>query len=147
MIRALIMVAFLATCRGFTSQGLSRTQIMRGQMSMMAKKKKEMPANPVAVVTGASRGIGKAIALALADAGCKVIVNYASNEAAALEVSYFFSLMQQNEFIGTVSPTSKNAAITMKHFCNVIVKFLNHQAVLKQLPHRRALNRSARRSS
>ena len=43
---------------------------------MMARKKKEMPANPVAVVTGASRGIGKAIALALADAGCKVIVNY-----------------------------------------------------------------------
>ena len=55
---------------------------------MMAKKKKEMPANPVAVVTGASRGIGKAIALALADAGCKVIVNYAANEAAALEVKH-----------------------------------------------------------
>ena len=32
---------------------------------MMAKKKKEMPANPIAVVTGASRGIGKAVALAL----------------------------------------------------------------------------------
>ena len=28
---------------------------------------------PVAVVTGASRGIGKAIALALGSAGCKVI--------------------------------------------------------------------------
>lgn len=36
---------------------------------------------------GASRGIGKAIALALADAGCKVIVNYSNNEAAALEVT------------------------------------------------------------
>jgi 3-oxoacyl-[acyl-carrier protein] reductase len=53
---------------------------------MMAKKKREMPANPIAVVTGGSRGIGRAIALALGDAGCKVIVNYASNEAAALEV-------------------------------------------------------------
>lgn len=45
-----------------------------------------MPPNPVAVVTGASRGIGKAIALALGDAGCKVIVNYASSDAAANEV-------------------------------------------------------------
>eukprot|EP00601_Ochromonadales_sp_CCMP2298_P019543 CAMPEP_0173310114 /NCGR_PEP_ID=MMETSP1143-20121109/22709_1 /TAXON_ID=483371 /ORGANISM="non described non described, Strain CCMP2298" /LENGTH=274 /DNA_ID=CAMNT_0014251787 /DNA_START=70 /DNA_END=894 /DNA_ORIENTATION=+ len=59
---------------------------MRGQMSMMAKKKKEMPANPVAVVTGASRGIGKAVALALGDVGCKVVVTYASNEALAMEV-------------------------------------------------------------
>jgi NAD(P)-dependent dehydrogenase (short-subunit alcohol dehydrogenase family) len=49
-------------------------------MKMMAKKKKEMPANPVAVVTGASRGIGKAIALALGDAGCKVIVNYGNDQ-------------------------------------------------------------------
>ena len=31
---------------------------------------------PVAVVTGASRGIGKAIALALGSAGCKVIHAY-----------------------------------------------------------------------
>lgn len=89
MIRALMMMAFMATCRGFVGNGLSRSSSMRNQMSMMAKKKKEMPANPVAVVTGASRGIGRAIALALADAGCKVIVNYASNEAAALEVSVF----------------------------------------------------------
>lgn len=46
-----------------------------------------MPPNPVAVVTGASRGIGKAIALALGDAGCKVIINYASSDAAAIEVA------------------------------------------------------------
>lgn len=37
-------------------------------------------------MTGSSRGIGRAIALALGSAGCKVIVNYASNEAAAIEV-------------------------------------------------------------
>ena len=93
MLRALVMAAFFVTCRGFTNSGLTRTVSMRSQMSMMAKKKKEMPANPVAVVTGASRGIGKAIALALADAGCKVIVNYASNEAAALEVCKFFFVL------------------------------------------------------
>ena len=37
----------------------------------------------VAIVTGASRGIGKAIAIALASEGAKVVVNYASSAAAA----------------------------------------------------------------
>ena len=36
-----------------------------------------------AIVTGASRGIGKAIALALADVGCDVVVNYLTKEAEA----------------------------------------------------------------
>lgn len=37
----------------------------------------------VAVVTGASRGIGRAIALALAAEGAKIAINYASNSTAA----------------------------------------------------------------
>ena len=40
----------------------------------------------VAVVTGGSRGIGRAIALRLAQGGAKVVVNYRSNEEAADEV-------------------------------------------------------------
>jgi 3-oxoacyl-[acyl-carrier protein] reductase len=40
----------------------------------------------VAVITGASRGIGRAIAATLAQRGARVVVNYAANEAAAAEV-------------------------------------------------------------
>ncbi|HWI47793.1 MAG TPA: SDR family NAD(P)-dependent oxidoreductase, partial [Rummeliibacillus sp.] len=39
--------------------------------------------NKVAVVTGASRGIGRAIALYLAKLGAKVVVNYSGSQAKA----------------------------------------------------------------
>jgi 3-oxoacyl-[acyl-carrier protein] reductase len=42
-----------------------------------------MLADQVAVVTGASRGIGRAIALSLAQAGAYVVVNYRGNQTAA----------------------------------------------------------------
>jgi 3-oxoacyl-[acyl-carrier protein] reductase len=41
----------------------------------------------VAIVTGASRGIGKEIALNLAEKGAKVVINYSSNQRAAEEVT------------------------------------------------------------
>lgn len=40
----------------------------------------------VAIVTGASRGIGRSVAISLAKAGAKVVINYAGNTAAAEEV-------------------------------------------------------------
>lgn len=54
-----------------------------------------LPARPVSmvaddakvcVVTGSSRGIGRAVAEALASEGCKVVINYASSSQAAEEV-------------------------------------------------------------
>ena len=39
----------------------------------------------VALVTGGSRGIGRAISVTLAKAGAHVVVNYAGNESAARE--------------------------------------------------------------
>lgn len=40
----------------------------------------------VAIITGASRGIGRSVAIELARLGAKVVINYAGNEAAAEEV-------------------------------------------------------------
>lgn len=43
--------------------------------------------NRTAIITGASRGIGRAVAIALAEGGANVVINYAGNEAAAKETA------------------------------------------------------------
>src|SRR5436309_13360619 len=43
--------------------------------------------NSVALITGASRGIGRGIALELAKAGCDLVINYATNLAAARQTA------------------------------------------------------------
>jgi len=45
-----------------------------------------MTSNRVALITGASRGIGKAITLALAETGLDVVINFASQHEAAAQV-------------------------------------------------------------
>jgi 3-oxoacyl-[acyl-carrier protein] reductase len=53
----------------------------------------------IALVTGASRGIGKAIALALAEAGADVVVNYAGSEQLAVETSAQIEAMGRRSYV------------------------------------------------
>lgn len=56
----------------------------------------------VAIVTGASRGIGRAIAVHLASLGAKVVINYVSNSAAADSVA------------AEINTSSSHRAVTFK---------------------------------
>ncbi|QJW44365.1 3-oxoacyl-[acyl-carrier-protein] reductase [bacterium BFN5] len=53
----------------------------------------------VALITGASRGIGRSVAIDLAKAGAKVVINYAGNVAAAQEVEQTIRLAGGESFI------------------------------------------------
>ncbi|KAF7123615.1 hypothetical protein RHSIM_Rhsim12G0035300 [Rhododendron simsii] len=70
-------------CGSLVSSGVKAQVATVAQASIESTQSVEAP---VVVVTGASRGIGRAIALALGKAGCKVLVNYARSSKEAEEV-------------------------------------------------------------
>ncbi len=73
-------------------------------------------AGKVALVTGASRGIGRAIALTLAQNGADIAINFAGNTAAAQEVADAITAMGRKALLvqGSVADTDGVQAIVKK---------------------------------
>src|SRR5437879_5646918 len=65
----------------------------------------------VAVVTGASKGIGAGIAKELAAAGAAVVVNYVSSKAGAERVITVGSIARKNPAVGLVGYSATNGAL------------------------------------
>lgn len=93
IMNSLIELAFLSLCslsmnHAFTTPSVFLEKSILNRSSRLAMSTDEGLDKPVCLVTGASRGLGRAISLELGKQGCKVIVNYVtkSREDLALEV-------------------------------------------------------------
>ena len=67
----------------------------------------------IALVTGASRGIGRAIAIELAREGATVAINYAGNKTAAEEVQNIITEMGGKAMIIQADVSDENSAMNM----------------------------------
>ncbi|XP_002972849.2 3-oxoacyl-[acyl-carrier-protein] reductase 4 [Selaginella moellendorffii] len=80
----------LQLCSSLSVRSSCSSSAIRAQVATATEPSHEptkLVEAPVSVVTGASRGIGKAIALALGAAGGKVLVNYARSSKEAEDVA------------------------------------------------------------
>ena len=77
------MFALLGSARGLVANSGMRPALQQRAASSAIKME---ATGPVCIVTGGSRGLGRAIALSFAAEGCRVVVNYASSAAAAESV-------------------------------------------------------------
>ncbi|HHW07989.1 MAG TPA: 3-oxoacyl-[acyl-carrier-protein] reductase [Clostridia bacterium] len=64
----------------------------------------------VAVVTGSSRGIGRAIALALAEEGCHVVINYVGCEAQAKSLAAEIEARERQALVVRADVSDRNEA-------------------------------------
>jgi 3-oxoacyl-[acyl-carrier protein] reductase len=95
--------------------------------------------NNVALVTGASRGIGKAIALRYAQLGADVIVNYNSNVAAAEEVvkeieGYHVKAFSVKADVSKPAEINKMFELAIKEFGKINIVVVNAGLELVGVP-------------
>lgn len=69
--------------------------------------------NKVALITGASRGIGRAIALKMAQCGARIVINYARQESLALEVKKEIEEMGGTAMIAQADVTDESQVSAM----------------------------------
>src|ERR1700722_19297471 len=69
--------------------------------------------NRIALVTGASRGIGRAIALILARAGANIAVNYNTRRAEAEEVAHHIAALGRRAMPIAADVSDSTAVTTM----------------------------------
>ena len=88
-----------------------------------------------ALVTGASRGIGRAIAVALAKAGADVAINYAGNEDAAKQTESLCAAYGVNTLVIKADVSEAEACKAMvelvkTHFCKIDI-LVNNAGITK----------------
>jgi len=80
------LMFMLGVAQGLMPSAMRTMGLQRTASSFLSSTPREITMSadgPVCIVTGGSRGLGKAIALALGGEGCKVVVNYFSSAAGA----------------------------------------------------------------
>lgn len=81
----------------------------------------------VAIVTGSSRGIGRSVAIELAKAGAKVVINYAGNKAAAEEV---LEIVKANGSEGVICQGDVSKAEVAEELVKTAVDAFGHVDIL-----------------